>query len=202
METYSTCLAPSRSHTHTHSLVVAHLLLSAERHDHFFGTSSTINQHYGYMPRGEDNTSNWTRSVRTLRHYTGLVLRAVASTGGGPGSRWPLLQAYRKCARSLDASRGSQRQADLRNVVGLRRPSLPNGDTPRTPPAEVTPQHSSYQHLRYTYATPRAEHELTPSGYQRRGAHGGTQRGRCSEEAQNSSIQSLASASMRSAPGL
>ena len=60
----------------------------------------------------------------------GIVLRAVASTGGGPGSRWPLVQAYRRCANTTGASRGLQRQTCLPNAGHKPERQLPWGGSP------------------------------------------------------------------------
>ena len=71
----------------------------------------------------------------------GIVLRAVASTGGGPGSRWPLIQAYRRCANTTGASRGLQRQICLPNAGHKPERQLPWGDPPCASPVNPTPQH-------------------------------------------------------------
>ena len=65
----------------------------------------------------------------------GIVLRAVASTGGGPGSRWPLVQAYRRCANTTGASRGLQRQTCLPNASprGNYLGGIPPAPFPSTP---------------------------------------------------------------------
>ena len=134
------------------------------------------------MWRGQYFELDTTRSDSKTLY--GIVLRAVASTGGGPGSRWPLLQAYRRRANSIGASRGYQRQADPPNAGSPQERQLPRGEPPRAAPINPTPQYSSYRHLRYAGAEPRVATTLMPGGYQHRGAHGGTQRGRRSTEAQ------------------
>ena len=82
-------------------------------------------------------------------------------------------------------SRGLQRQTCLPNAGHKPERQLPWRDPPCASPVNHTPQYSSYPHLRYEGAEPRAATTLMPGRCQHRGAHGGTQRGKRSTEAQS-----------------
>ena len=136
-----------------------------------------------YLPNGMtifryrfyDKEALWLHAMRRGQYFElgtarsdsktlyGFVLRAVASTGGGPGSRWPLLQAYRRCVSSIGASRGYQRQTDSPSAGSPRERSLRREGTPLAPLPSAPQQHSSYPHLRYAGAEPRAAPTLMPS---------------------------------------
>ena len=107
----------------------------------------------------------------------GHVLRAVASKKGEPGSRWPLIQVYKSQVSPAQVGAVSRSQRYPRNSVsGIQNPE-----------ETTTDDHLRYNHLRYqTRAGLRtaSRAHLKPGGYQHRGAHGGSQRGQRSEEAQ------------------
>ena len=107
----------------------------------------------------------------------GHVLRAVASKKGEPGSRWPLIQVYKSQVSPAQVGAVSRSQRYPRNSVsGIQNPE-----------ETTTDDHLRYNHLRcQTRAGLRtaSRAHLKPGGYQHRGAHGGSQRGQRSEEAQ------------------
>ena len=125
--------------------------------------------------RGQYFEIDTTRSFSKTLY--GQVLRAVASQRGEPGSRWPLYQVYKHSLQP--AAHGAQahhKQTSLAIASPLSKRGLES----------TKDDHLRYTHLRYNpkageVSASRAP--MAPSGYQHRGAHGGSQRGWRSEEA-------------------